>query len=178
MLLHVIHLNISFIPLYLSRTGACGAPTKKPVFNSWAYLSLQDVHAPNPLPPPSNTPLFSQSATSITLTNILANDSNTTWSIHPLYLMDISSIVDKTNLPIDYTTPASSNTAYVNKTFHQVKQVYDHKKPLHHLILLIFLIVTCLCPTLFLPTNPSIRSHFVTTDIKDNVKTHYFYKQQ
>ena len=174
MLLHVIkHLDISFIPFHLPRTGARGAPTKKPVFNSWAYLGLQDVRAPNPLPPPSNAPSFSQSAASIALTNILTNDSNAAWSIHPLHLTNISSIINKTNLPIDYTAPVPSDTAYVNETFHWVKQAYDHKKPLHHLALLVSLIVTCLRPTLFLRTDPSIRSHFITADTKDKVRDVY-----
>ena len=70
------YLDISFIPFHLPRTGAPGTPTKKPVYNSWAYLGLQDNDTQVPLPPPSNAPSFSQAAASIALTNILAHESN------------------------------------------------------------------------------------------------------
>lgn len=167
------HFNISFIPFHLPRTGSRGAPNKKPVFNSWAYLGLQDLDIPNPLPPPSNAPSFTQSAASIALTKILAHDSNAAWSIRPLHLKDISSIVHKTTLPTDYTTPSPSNASYVNETFHWVKQAYDHRKPLHHLALLVSLIVTCLRPNLFLPTDVSIRALFASAHTKDEVREIY-----
>ncbi len=167
------YLDISFIPSHLPRTGSRGAPNKKPVYNSWAYLGLQDLDAPHPLPLPSNAPSFSQSAASIALTNILAHDSNAAWSIRPLHLKDIPSIVYKSSLPIDYATPSPSTTSYVNDTFLWVKQAYDHRKPLHHLALLVSLIVTCLRPNLFLPTDPPIRSQFIPANTKDKVRDMY-----
>jgi hypothetical protein len=174
MFLRVIkYLDIGFIPFHLPRTGAPGAPNKKPVYNSWAYLGLRDLDAPIPLPPPSNAPSFSQAAASIARTNILAHDSNAAWSIHPLQLTDIPSIVHKAHLPTDYATPSLAKEPYVNDTFQWVKQAYDHRKPLHHLALLVSLIVTCLRPKLFLPTDPSISSLFTPADTKDKVRQVY-----
>ena len=167
------YLDISFIPFHLPRTGSRGAPNKKPVYNSWAYLGLQDRDTSKSLPPPSNAPSFSESAATIALTNILAHDSNAPWSIRPLHLTDIPSIIDKVNLPIDYTTPSPSDAPYVNETFHWVKDAYNHQKPLHHLALLVSLIITCLRPKLFLPTDTSIRSHFIAADTKDKVRDVY-----
>ena len=174
MFLHAIkYLDISFIPSHLPRTGSRGAPNKKPIYNSWAYLGLQDLDAPNPLPLSSNAPSFSQSAASIALTNILSHDSNAAWSIHPLHLKDIHSIIHKANLPIDYATPSPANASYVNDTFNWVKQAYDHRKPLHHLALLVSLIITCLRPNLFLPTDPSIKTLFTSANTKDKVRAVY-----
>src|SRR5260221_6107538 len=175
MFLHAVkYLDISFIPFYLPRTHSCGAPNKKPLYNSWAYLGLQDTNVPNPLPLPSNAPSLSQAAASLALTNVLAHDSNATWSIHPLCLIDISSIIHKATLPTDYATPSPSTTPYVNKTFHWVKQAYNHSKPLHHLTLLISLIIACLHPNLFLPTDPHISSLFISVDTKDKVHDIYY----
>jgi len=167
------YLDISFIPFHLPRTGSRGAPNKKPIYNSWAYLGLQDRDTSKSLPLPSNAPSFSQSAATIALTNILTHDSNAPWSIRPLHLADISSIIHKVNLPIDYATPSPSDTPYVNETFHWVKEAYDYQKPLHHLALLVSLIVTCLRPKLFLPTDISIRSRFIAADTKDKVREVY-----
>ena len=174
MFLHAVkYLDISFIPFYLPRTHSRGAPNKKPVYNSWAYLGLQDTNTPNPLPLPSNTPSLSQAAASLALTNILAHDSNAAWSIRPLCLADISSIIHKANLPTDYATPSPAATHYVNETFLWVKQAYDHRKPLHHLALLVSLIIACLRPNLFLPTDSAIRSLFISANTKDKVRNVY-----
>jgi len=169
----VKYLDISFIPFHLPRTHSRGAPNKKPVYNSWAYLGLQDTNTTNPLPLPSNTPSLSQAAASLALSNILAHDSNAAWSIHPLRLADISSFVNKATLPADYATPSPSTTPYVNETFHWVKQAYDPRKPLHHLALLVSLIIACLRPNLFLPIDPQIRSLFISADTKDKVRDVY-----
>jgi hypothetical protein len=174
MLLRMVkYLDISFIPFHLPRTGSRGAPNTKPVYNSWAYLGLQDTTPPNPLPLSLNAPSFSQSAASLALANILTHDSNAAWSIRPLRLQDISSIVHKANLPIDYATPSPSTAPYVNETFQWVKDAYDHRKPLHHLALLVSLIIACLRPNLFLPTDSSIRSHFMSANTKDKVRNAY-----
>jgi hypothetical protein len=171
---HIVrHLDISFVPSHLPQSGSRGAPNTKPVYNSWAYLSLRDQSTPLPLPRASNAPSSSQRAASFALHNALAHDSNAAWSILPLHLANIASIVHKAGLPIDYATPSPSNVSYVNETFEWVKKVYDSRKPLHHLALLISLIVTCLCPQLFLPVNPSPRPLFVNADTKDKVRDVY-----
>jgi hypothetical protein len=167
------HLDINYIPFHLPQTGARGAPMRKPVFNSWAYLGLQDTQAPRPLPPPSDAPSFSESAASIALTNILAHDANAEWSIRPLHIKNISSIINKTNLPKDFTTPSPGNEAYVDQTFNWVKGYYDYRNPLHHLALLVSLMVACLRPKLFLPTDRSIRSLFSNAKSNDKVREVY-----
>jgi hypothetical protein len=154
-------LDISYAPSHLPRTSARGAPCKKAVYNSWTYLGLQDAATSRPLPLPSNTPSTSQRAAAVALRTALANDCNAQWTIMPLHLISIKSILNKASLPSDFATPSQSDAAYVNDTFLWVKQAYDKTKPLHHLALIVSLIVTCLRPQLFLPSNKSIRSQFI-----------------
>jgi hypothetical protein len=170
MLLRAIkHFDISYIPFHLPQTGSRGAPLKKPLFNSWASLGLQDTQAPRPLPPPSDAPSFSESAASIALSNVLAQDANAKWSMHPLHIKNISSIVNKTFLPEDYATPSLSKASYVNKTFDWVKQHYESRNPLHHLAFLVSLTVACFRPYLFLPTDMPIRELLSDANSKDKV---------
>ena len=167
------HFDISFIPFHLPQTGARGAPHKKPVFNSWAYLGLRDQGPPKPLPPPSDAPSFSQAAASMALTTVRSKDANAVWKIRPLHLKDIYSIINKVELPEDYPTPSLAGAAYVNETFNWVKIAYEPKKPLHHLAFLVSMMVSCLRPYLFLPNDPSMRSRFAKADTKDKVREVY-----
>jgi hypothetical protein len=167
------HLEVNFIPSYARRIASRGAPNRKAVFNSWAYLGLQDAGTPRPLPEPSNVPSSSQRAATIALNNALAQDCNASWTIDPLHLSNIHSILHKASLPSDWKLPSPSDQAYVNETYHWVKEAYDSRKPLHHLALIVSLMITCLRPQLFLPSGKNYRHLFVHTNTKKEVKAQY-----
>jgi len=169
------YLDISYAPSHLPRTSARGAPCKKAVYNSWTYLGLQDAATSHPLPLPSNAPSTSQRAAAVALRTALANDCNAQWTIAPLHLASIKSILNKTTLPSDFATPSLSDAAYVNDTYQWVKHAYDMRKPLHHLALIVSLMITCLRPQLFLPSDSSIRSHFI--DVLSPKQVHQVYNR-
>jgi hypothetical protein len=174
MLLYAIqYFDIGFVPYHLPNTRSRGAPNKKAVFNSWAYLGLQDLQAAKGLPGPSNVPSFNEVAASMALSKILSHDSNAEWTIRPLHIKDIGSILHKAKLPSDYATPSPSNANYVNETFEWVKEAYDSRKPLHHLALIVSLMVACLRPKLFLPMDSTTRSKFVGATTKEKVREVY-----
>jgi hypothetical protein len=154
------YLDISYAPSHLPRTFTRGAPCKKAVYNSWTYLGLQDVATSQPLPLPSNAPSTSQRAAAVALRTALNNDCNAQWTIVPLHLASIKLILNKATLPSDFATPSKSDAPYVNDTFHWVKQAYNQSKPLHHLALIVSLMITCLRPQLFLPSDKSIKTLF------------------
>jgi hypothetical protein len=167
------HFDISFIPSHIRRTATRGAPNKKAVYNSWAYLGLRDAHSSQPLPSTSNAPSSSQRAASIALNNALAKDCNASWTIYPLHLSTIVSILHKASLPSDWSIPPPVDEAYVNETYTWVKQAYDSRKPLHHLALIVSLIITCIRPQLFLPSGSNFRQLFKKADTKKAVKAQY-----
>jgi hypothetical protein len=147
----VRHLCIHFVPFHLPNVNRPGAPYRKPVFNFWANLGLQDATRSLPtyraLPPPST----SQSAAAIALSSALATDSNAQWLEAQLSLASLRSILHKSHLPGDFRTPTLSGMKYVDDTYSWVRDAYDATRPLHHLALLIAIIASRLVPRLFLP---------------------------
>jgi hypothetical protein len=155
LLIHAVnHLHIHFVPFHVPNIPRPGAPYRKPVFNSWISLGLQ-----NPTPRALPTyhafprPSSSQHAVDMAVATALANDSNAEWCERGLTLDRLHTILKKSRLPSDWDPPSLSGVKYVDDTYAWVKEAYDASRPLHHLALIIGIIASRLIPKLFLPKN-------------------------
>ena len=172
----VDYLQIRFVPSYHQRPhpATCGAPSRKPVFNSWAQLGLPDSRSSRTIPqPPPHLP-SSERAAALALTNAIAADANAEWSTEDLTLATLHSVLQKTRLPVNYTLPKPAEVAYVDETYIWVRDTYDGTKPIHHLALLVGIITSFLLPNLFMPatvqkstfsdarTNEAVRDLYAT----------------
>jgi len=151
------HLRIHFVPSHCQRSGAPGAPHRKPIFDSWAHLGLRDDASLRSLPQSHNIPSSSQRAAEIALTNALTNDSDAEWFIKDISVNTLYTILHKTNLPQDFVSPSISHEPYVDETYVWVKKAYDGKRHTHHLALIVAIIAASFLPNLFMPTDTDKR---------------------
>jgi hypothetical protein len=148
--------KVRFVPYHkpLSLSHTRGRPAKSPLFDSWAQLSEWDsrkhVLLASRLHPPPSPPLHSASAA---LHSAIAVDSNVPWSTEKLTLSTLHTILNKSNLPSNYTLPSSTPHAYVDETYSWVKHAYNSSNRLHHLALITGIITSLLLPNLFVPTD-------------------------
>ena len=143
--------KVHFFPSHLSNSGP-GSPNVKPVFNSWANIGLRDANAQLPLDGPSCLPESpSIPPETVASNNAIASDCNADWAAKNLTIATLKDVLNKTSLPIDFASPAKSDTAFINDTYRWVRDRYDCRKPLHHLALLVSIIVaSTIVPNLFM----------------------------
>lgn len=161
--------KIHFFPSPSIKTTV-GAPTTKPLYDSWGYLgslgttpiagSSQTSHAAV-LPP-----------TTVAYNNVVADDFNMEWRANALDMKTLKRFVNKTTLPIDFSPPSPSVTPYVDDTYRWVRENYDGTKPLHHLALLVSIIVaSSFIPYLFPPAEK--KGLFINARTPEDVRKVY-----
>jgi hypothetical protein len=92
--------------------------------------------------------------TQIAYNNAVTTDSNAPWVANTLTLKTLRSVLNRTNLPMDFVRPSPTGVAYVDDTYTWVKDNYTGTNPIHHLALLVAVIVsTSLLPYLYPPAN-------------------------
>lgn len=146
--------HVHFFPCHLPNTGTRGSPNRKPVWNSWTCLGGRDHLQQVPLDDLTSYSAPSGSSSTrnrvlpetIAVKKALANDCNADWSSEHLTLSTLKEVLNKTSLPIDFTTP-SSDEPYVQETYDWVRANYDGNNTVHHLALIVSIIVA----TSFLP---------------------------
>jgi hypothetical protein len=166
------YLRICFVPSHIPRTGAPGAPHRKPVFTSWAHLGLRDDRPLRALPQTRLLTPTSQSFAEMALGDALANDSNADWLSNGLTIDALHTILNKTRLPQDYSPPTPANELYVDQTYAWVRDAYDGRRPSHHLALIVAIIASSFLPNLFMPKDVS-KLPFISATSPDQVRDIY-----
>jgi hypothetical protein len=146
------YLQIRFVPSYRPRSGTAGAPTRKPLFNSWGHLGVRESN-PTHTPPSYGHPSSCQNAALVALDMALASDTGAEWFMNQISLQTLHTVLHKTRLPSDFVTPTLSHVEYVDATYAWVRVAYDGTKPLHHLALIVGAIAASLLPNLFMPND-------------------------
>lgn len=165
--------KINFFP-YHKHSSSPGAPSRKPVFNSWAVVGKEDSISLPPLDGPGLSLSTSPSIPpeSIAFNNAIQSDGNSAWYAKDLALHTLHTVLSKTSLPSDFEPPSRANVPYVDDSYTWLRQNYDHKKPIHHLALLVSIIVaSSILPNLFMPA--TAKEHFSNTLTKEGVRSVY-----
>ncbi|KAI9430746.1 hypothetical protein H4582DRAFT_2086078 [Lactarius indigo] len=149
------HLLIRFVPSHRPRSSSSGASPRVPVFDSWASLGLADAARQIvPLQGPSHQlPNPSHQAAHEALRSALFTDTAAQWSLHPITIPLLHTILNKSSLPLDFVAPSRTGEPYVDDTYNWVIHNYDPNKPIHRLALIVAIIVSHFLPFVF-PPNP------------------------
>lgn len=159
--------KVQYFPIAKPKSGTVGAPSSKPVFDSWGNLGQRDkkrkrrndngIGSQEPVP-----------AAMVALNNVIAKNCNVEWLAKGLSLGTLKTMICKTMLLTDFTVPSLAEEAYVNETYRWVKDNYNRTKTLHHLMLMVGIVVaSMLLPKLFMPTE--MKSKFVDAKMEEKV---------
>ena len=171
--LHAIDdLRIKFVPSHPARSGGAGAPSKNPIFDSWAQLGLPESRPSRQTLSHAQRPTAAQKASGMALERALETDSNAEWTLRGLTLTNLHTILRRTRLPSDFKWVPTGKGDYVDRTYKFVTDEYDGTKPAHHLALVVGIIAGSFLPYIFLPTSV-VRNDFVDATTRDAVRDVY-----
>ena len=161
------YLKIHFVPWRKDHIGP-GRQSRTPVWNSWATLGISDPNRDmNSL---SLRPEEVIHKAALDAQHIaMGRDANVSWNLKDVKLRNLATAIDHDALPSDWTIPAQS-TSYVLDTYKYVCDIYDNKKELHKLALLVSIILGRCLPNIHTPSD----THRLLADKATKAETRHF----